>query len=249
VIVSVAGLSFLGFRLAGQQLVGLAPRQHRALRGIMVGLVPQDPFAACDPLRPVRDHLDEAWRAHARRPEPGEVDGLLIDVGLDPARTRARPHQWSGGMLQRATIAAATAHRPALVVADEPTSALDAALREEILEVLHARSRSLLLISHDLTLVAGHAETVAVCYAGRIVEVGSVAEVLTAPRHPYTRALLAAVPRPRHSPPRPLPGAPPDLTDPPIGCAFASRCPLVEDHCRVEEPQIRDGVACPVVTR
>ncbi len=236
-------------RLAGQQLVGLAPRRHRALRGTVVGPGPPGPVRGLRPAAPgPRPPPPGLARARsAARPGPGRRAIHPGRPGSEPNPSPSAPVE--RGELQRATIAAATAHRPALVVADEPTTALDAELREEILTGLRARSRSLLLISHDLTLVAGHAETVVVCYAGRIVEVGPAAEVLAAPQHPYTRALLAAVPRPGHGPPRPLPGAPPDLTDPPTGCVFASRCPLVEDHCRVEQPPIRDGVACPVVTR
>lgn len=233
-------------RLAGEELVGCAPGRWRALRGTHLGFVPQDPFAACDPLRPVADHVAEAWRAKGQRLAPGAVAGALAEVGIEADQGRLRPHQWSGGMLQRATIAAATAHHPALTIADEPTSALDAARREEILTVLRRRSSALLLVSHDLGLVARHADRVAVLYGGRVVETGPTAVVANRPRHPFTIALLAAVPRRGAPLPASLAGDAPDPRRDDVGCAFAPRCPRALPQCFRHLPALVDGVACPV---
>lgn len=223
----------------------------RRLRGGLVGYVAQDPYAACDPLRTVGHHVAEAWTARRLRAPADLVVRAVQRLGIDRAtdRLRQRPGQWSGGMLQRATTAAATAHRPVLTLADEPTSALDAELAAEVATALRQASRSVLLVSHDLRLVGLAADTVAVMYAGRIVEYGPSGQVLTSPRHPYTRALLAAVPRPGHGLPVELPGAPPGPSDPDAGCGFAARCPLVEADCRQRVPDLVAQVACPVVRR
>ena len=147
-------------------------------------------------------------------------------------------------MLQRAAIAAAGAHTPALTVADEPTSALDADLADTVLNALRATGAGVLLISHDLALVARHSDEVSVMYAGKIVEHGQAAKVLAAPRHPYTAALLAATPRPGTGLPAPLPGAPPNLALEPTGCAFAPRCPLADEDCAENQPPLHHDVAC-----
>lgn len=189
--------------VAGREIVGRPERELRALRGRAVGYVPQDPFAACDPLRSVGHHVEEAWRAH-RLPVPaGAVVAGLAEVDIaDPAdRARRFPHQWSGGMLQRATVVAATAHEPALTLADEPTSALDAELADDVLHTVRRRSAALLLISHDLALVARHAEHVVVLADGREVDRGRCAELLGSPTVPETRTLVeAATPPPRRTP-------------------------------------------------
>lgn len=233
-------------RVTGTEVVGAPPRALRRLRGRAVGLVAQDPYAACDPLRRVRDHVAEAWRAHGARPPPGAVVSRLARLGIPAAERTARrhPHEWSGGMLQRATVAAAAAHAPALLVADEPTTALDADRAHSVLTDLRATGAALLLISHDLGVVAAHADRIAVCYAGRVVETGSSDAVLARPGHPYTEALLASVPRRGAGLPRALPGAPPAATSPVTGCPFAPRCPEAEAACRAALPPLIDGVAC-----
>ncbi|MEV6520635.1 dipeptide/oligopeptide/nickel ABC transporter permease/ATP-binding protein [Longispora sp. NPDC051575] len=250
---SVLGLLPAGATLAGTLAVdgtdvaGLDRRGLRRLRGRVVGYVAQDPYAACDPLRSVGHHVGEAWRHHGRRPPRGEVVRRVDALGIADAADRLteRPYRWSGGMLQRATIAAAGAHQPVLTIADEPTSALDAHLADDILGTLRASCRSLLLISHDLRLVARHADRIVIMYAGRIVETGPTAELLGNPRHPYTRALLAATPRPGGDPVTALPGTPPALRgEPGPGCAFADRCARVTDGCRDREPVLVGGVAC-----
>jgi peptide/nickel transport system permease protein len=181
-------------RVAGTDIADVSPRQLRGLRGRRVGYIAQDPYAACDPLRSVRHHVEEAWRIHRIRPPRDAAGRRVADLGVTRAaeRIRERPHRWSGGMLQRATIAAANVHRPVLTVADEPTSALDAELADDVLAALRADSRAVLLISHDLRLVARHSDRVAVMHHGRIIETGPTTKVLADPDHPHTRALLAA---------------------------------------------------------
>ena len=181
-------------------------RTLRELRGLVVGYVPQDPFAACDPLRTVGHHVAEAWGAHRRRPPDGAVAASLGGVDIPEARQRAgqHPHQWSGGMLQRATLVAATAHTPLLTLADEPTSALDAELADDVLHLIRRTCGALLLISHDLALIARHADTVLVLADGRSVEHGSATTLLCAPTHIETKTLVAAsVVAPRGGPSAP----------------------------------------------
>lgn len=232
--------------LDGTQVVGATQAVLRSLRGRSAGYVPQDPASGFDPIRSVAHHLGEAWRAHGERPSAARIAAALSRLGIPDATRRAgeRPHQWSGGMLQRAAIAAATAHDPPLVIADEPTSALDAERAEDILDATRGNNHALLLVSHDLALVAGHADRVAVLYAGSIVEIGDTADVFAQPRHPYTAALLSAIPRRGHGLPQPLPGAAPNPHEPTAGCPFAPRCPRVIDRCLGERPALIDGVAC-----
>jgi oligopeptide/dipeptide ABC transporter ATP-binding protein len=233
-------------RVGGTDTVSLDGEGLRRLRGRVVGYVAQDPFAACDPLRSVGHHVAEAWVAQGLRP-PADVAERVGELGVDRAgvRLRERPHQWSGGMLQRATIAAAVAHLPTVTVADEPTSALDAVHAEGVLATLRAASESLVLVSHDLGLAATHADRIVVMYAGRVVETGTTVELTARPRHPYTRALLAASPRTGEALSAPLPGDPPSLREGDHKeCAFAPRCPEVVARCREEAPVLTDGVAC-----
>ena len=231
-------------RIGDAEQVGAPERALRRVRRTRLGFVPQDPFAAVDPLRPVLHHIRFAARAAGRRLDAAEATARLAALGLDPAVVTARrwPHQWSGGMLQRACIAAATLADPPLVLADEPTSALDPDTTAAVLRDLRTRSGSLLLVTHDLHAAALVADEVAVLYAGRVVERGPTADVLRAPRHPYTAALIAATPRGPGIPPRPLPGAPPDPRSDPVGCAFRPRCPRAQDDCAAPPPTAT--VAC-----
>lgn len=195
-------------RVGGTEVVGAGRRVLRRLRGGVIGYVPQDPFAALDPLRTVGYHVREAWLAHGVRPSAEAVVDRLAALGIEHAAQRLRqyPHQWSGGMLQRATIAGAGAFRPLLTLADEPTSALDDDSAADVLAVLRADARALLLVTHDLRRIGRVADRIAVVSDGGLVELGPARRILTAPRHPYTQELIAATPRPRHRPTRPPAG-------------------------------------------
>jgi len=181
-------------RVTGTEILGTSPRTLRELRGRFLGYVPQNPHTACDPLRTVGHHVTEAWTAHRATPPVGAVTAGLSSVGIDNAgeRVRQHPHQWSGGMLQRATPVAAGAHDPRLTLADEPTSALDAALADEVLELVTRQCTALLLISHDLGLVGDHADRVVILADGGVVERGAALDVLSSPGSDTARALLAA---------------------------------------------------------
>ncbi len=184
-----------GSILVGEtEIVGASNRTLRSLRGLVVGFVAQNPFAACNPLARVGAHVAEAWRVHGCEPPENSIVSLLERLGIENALLRAQkyPHQWSGGMLQRATIAAASAHEPTLIIADEPTSALDRNRADSILTALRLNNRAILLISHDLELVARHADRIAVCLKGQIIEINTAAEILKNPQHHYTKKLLAA---------------------------------------------------------
>ncbi len=188
--------------IGGRDVTALGEPERRALRGTLVGYVAQDPFAACDPLRRVRHHVEEAWAAHGERPGGSLIDDRLARIGIaDPApRSRQRPHQWSGGMLQRATTVAATAHDPVVTLADEPSSALDAEVADQALELLREACTSLVVVTHDLALAARHTDRLVVLDRGRVVEAGASRVLLTAPRHDVTRRLVrASAPQPRTS--------------------------------------------------
>jgi peptide/nickel transport system ATP-binding protein len=203
----------------GNDISQASAKSRRALLGQHLGYVAQDPYAACDPIRSVRHHIEEAWRAHGAAAPPGVIEERISALGIGAAATRLRdrPYQWSGGMLQRASISAATVYDPELVLADEPTSALDAELADGVLHAVRRASRSLLLISHDLRLVENHADRIAVLRHGRIVETGRTGSITSAPAHEYTRQLLTAADTIR-SAPRPAqetqgaPGTPPVVT-------------------------------------
>jgi oligopeptide/dipeptide ABC transporter ATP-binding protein len=236
-------------RLHGQELVGLPERRFRRLRGAAISLIFQEPGIALNPVMRAGDQVAEVLRAHrawGRGRCGDEAVRLLAEVGLpDPTRlARAYPHELSGGQRQRVTIAQAIACGPELLVADEPTSALDATTRAEVLALLlglrDRLSLALLFVTHDLGTLAALADRVLVMYAGRIVEEGPKHRVCREPLHPYTRALLAAIPRPRATGEgRALPtidGGPPDLSRRPPGCAFEPRCPDRMDVCRERVP-------------
>ncbi|WP_235498265.1 ABC transporter ATP-binding protein [Frankia sp. R43] len=233
----------------GTDLTALTEARWRAVRGRHIGLVLQDALVSLDPLRTVGAEVAEPLRVHrlaARGEVAGRVRDTLADVGVpDPARrARQYPHQLSGGLRQRALIASAVAAGPRLLLADEPTTALDVTVQAQVLDLLRRLRQeglALLLISHDLAVVAGIADRIAVMYGGLIVEGGPAEQVLRDPRHPYTRALLAAVPtfhtrdlhtrRSRLAVPVPRqPGAGPD------GCPYAARCRLADERCRTELP-------------
>lgn len=181
-------------KVDGAEIINSPKKNLRRVRGLVAGLVTQNPFAACHPLATVFDHVAEAWRVHNKKNEKTSIFQALENLGINNAEQTAQkfPHQWSGGMLQRATIAAATAHAPTIVIADEPTSALDTSRAELILTALCRSGAAVLLISHDIALVARHADRIAVCQNGEIVEINTAQEILKNPRHALTISLLEA---------------------------------------------------------
>jgi len=233
-------------RLAGRDVFALGPAELHRLRGRELAYIFQEPGAALNPVLTVGAQLAEALRRRGapRAAARAETVALLRRVGLpDPEQGQRRhPHELSGGQQQRVMIAMALAGRPRLLVADEPTTALDVTIQAQILDLLQDLQRELgmavLLITHNLGLVAESARRVCVMYAGRVVESGPAAAVLAAPRHPYTRALLAAVPRLDQGAGRlaAIPGQVPPPGRRPAGCAFHPRCPCCRPACRTAEP-------------
>lgn len=247
-------------RYEGRDLLALRGRGLRAARRSLQGVL-QDPLAALDPRVSAGRAIGEALEVHrigGVRERPDAILRLLEEVGLDPALAARYPHELSGGERQRVALARALSTGPRLLVADEPLTALDAPTRGRMVELLaerrRARGLALLLIAHDLGPVRRLADRIAVLYLGRVVELGPAAEILARPRHPYTRALIAASTRgwSRRSGPDPVLGTeaePPDPADPPAGCPYHPRCPLARDRCRIETPALRAGgpgtlVAC-----
>ncbi|MFJ8112218.1 ABC transporter ATP-binding protein [Streptomyces sp. NPDC096132] len=261
-VFALVGESGAGKSLTARALLGMLPREARTAgtvhpdlsgaRGRRIALVPQDALSALSPVRPVGDQLAAAVRSVrgvSRREARARAVAALDRVGIpDAARTaRAYPHEYSGGMRQRAVIAMATVNEPDVLVADEPTTALDADRRERVLALLaeqrEAVGAALVLVTHDIEAVRRHAHRVLVMYAGRATETGPAREILTRPRAPYTAALLASLPPPEGPRRRrlpSLPGGPPTPGALPPGCAFAPRCPLAGEVCRREEPAERE---------
>jgi oligopeptide/dipeptide ABC transporter ATP-binding protein len=249
----------------GTDLLPLADEAIRRFRGAGLAWVPQEPAAALNPVLTVGSQVVDVIRAHRAVPKReawADAVELLRRVGIPDPEQRAReyPHQYSGGMKQRALIAMALSARPKLLVADEPTTAVDPTLKLGILDLLRVlrdeRGLSILLITHDMGAVAALADRVLVMYAGRIVEEAGAQALFDDPRHPYTRGLLASVPRidvARGDLPS-IPGSVPDLAHLPPGCAFHPRCPLAEEACRATVPQLAADpagrrVACFVAQR
>ena len=234
-------------RFEGTELLTMTDKQLRRLRGSAISMVFQDALSALNPVLPVGYQIVEACRARGRlsRAAARRRSVELLDMVKIPAAARRvddYPHQFSGGMRQRVMIAMALAGDPKLIIADEPTTALDVTVQAQVLELLaeiqRARNAAVMLITHDIGVVAEVADRVVVMYAGRVVEQGTAVQICTAPSHPYTQALLSSMPTPEVRG-RPLPiieGAPADPTELLAGCAFAPRCPHAGTRCREELP-------------
>ncbi|WP_405404999.1 ABC transporter ATP-binding protein [Paracoccus sp. Ld10] len=236
--------------LQGDRLDTLPERRMNRLRGDRLAMIFQEPVASLDPLMPVGRQIAEALSRDRSLTHPAvnaRVLDMLVRVGIDRPEVRARqyPFQLSGGMCQRVMIAMAMIRRPTLLIADEPTTALDVTIQKQILELMadlrQETKSAVLLITHDMGVVSESADRVAVMYAGRIVETGTVAQVFAAPRHPYTAMLLRTIPRldrPRKVALPAIAGAVPDIRNWPDGCRFHPRCPLATDRCRTDTPPL-----------
>ena len=250
-------------RLEDEDLLDKDAEAMRRVRGARIAMVFQEPMTSLNPVFTIGDQIAAAVLAHeggGRRAAWERAVEMLDCVQVPSPRERARdyPHQLSGGLRQRAMIALALAPGPQLLIADEPTTALDVTIQAQILDLLRRlqaeRGMAVLLITHDLGVVAEVCHRVAIIYAGRIVETGSVASIFASPVHPYTRGLLRCLPHPSRfgQPLSSIEGAPPDLRAVDGGCRFAPRCPHAIEACRREEPALakrKPGhfVACPVV--
>jgi peptide/nickel transport system ATP-binding protein len=235
----------------GRDLVAMPKHQRRALLWRRMAFIPQTAMNALDPVLRLRTQLLEVLIERgglSRAAALGRASTLFRAVGIDPSRLADYPHQFSGGMRQRASIALALALEPALVIADEPVTALDVIVQRQVLDVLRDMQvrlhLAMILVTHDMAVVAYACDRVAVMYAGQVVEAGSAGEVLEAPLHPYTMGLTHAFPDVHggSSALVPIEGAPPSLLNPPAGCRFAPRCPFAVAVCHAEPPPLQGGI-------
>jgi oligopeptide/dipeptide ABC transporter ATP-binding protein len=238
-------------KFRGRELLGLKDKAMSPIRGKEVAMIFQDPMTSLNPVYTVGAQLAEAIRTHnkvSRAAALSRAVELLALVGIPNAKERAKsyPHEFSGGMRQRAVIAIAMANDPDVIIADEPTTALDVTVQAQVLESLDKAQEetgaAIVLITHDLGIVAGMADKVLVMYAGKPVEIGGVEDIYYRPRMPYTLGLLGSLPRLDAAGDEkltPIKGSPPSLVNLPPGCPFSPRCPLVRERCDVEEPLLR----------
>jgi peptide/nickel transport system ATP-binding protein len=234
----------------GEDLLIKDDEAMRRVRWKEISMIFQAAMNALNPVQRVGDQIVEAMLAHDGKMTPekarNQVTELFSMVGIDPGRMKDFPHQYSGGMKQRAVIAMALACRPSLILADEPTTALDVVVQDQILGEMRALQKemglSLLYISHDISTIVRSCDRMGVMYAGQLLEWGPADQVLNAPLHPYTQGLMRSYPKitgPKERL-RPIPGEPPNLLDPPGGCRFCPRCPDEGKGCPVERPTMRE---------
>jgi peptide/nickel transport system ATP-binding protein len=234
-------------KVDGVELVGAKNRAMRAIRGQKIAMIFQDPLSALNPVYRVGDQIVEMIQAHQELGEKAaavRAVELLEIVGIPQPKDRARqyPHEFSGGMRQRVMIAMAIANDPDVLIADEPTTALDVTVQAQILEVIQRiqkeMNKAIVMITHDLGVIARVADRVQVMYAGRIVERASVDDLFASPTHPYTVGLLHSLPRVGQERLLPIPGRPPNMLRPPEGCAFRARCEFAAPECAVGLPEL-----------
>jgi oligopeptide/dipeptide ABC transporter, ATP-binding protein, C-terminal domain len=245
--------------LDGRRIDNLPPEEMRRIRGKRIGMIFQDPLTSLNPLYTVGEQLIETIRTHMPLSASGarkRAIDLLAEVGIPAAERRidSYPHEFSGGMRQRVVIALALCVEPELIIADEPTTALDVSVQAQIISLLkklgRERGTAIMLVTHDMGVIAETADRVAVMYAGRIAEIGPVQEVVRQPLHPYAQGLMGAIPSLRGEAHRlaQIPGSMPRLSAIPAGCSFNPRCPFAFDRCRVERPEAitrgKHPVAC-----
>ena len=236
-------------RLDGRDILAMSAAELRATRLRDIALIPQGAMSSLNPVMRLGEQIIDAISAHVPTLSRAELEDraarLLRNVGLDPSVARRYPHELSGGMKQRAAMAIATSLAPKVIIADEPTSALDVVVQRQVMQTLGRLQggigAAVVLIGHDMGLIAQFADTIGVMYAGRLVEIGPVRQMIEAPRHPYTRLLIDSLPGIDEK--RALvgiPGLPPRLVDMPEGCGFAPRCPYAFDRCRRETPELQE---------
>ena len=237
-------------RFRGEELLGKSENEYASVRGKKVAMIFQDPLTSLNPVYTIGKQIAEAVLAHQKVSKKQARDRAIellhvVGIPFPEQRVDSYPHEMSGGMRQRIVIAIAMANDPDVIIADEPTTALDVTVQAQVLEALEAAraetGAALIMITHDLGVIAGHAERVCVMYAGRLVETGSVEDVFYRPRMPYTLGLLGSLPRLDKTTKHrltPITGAPPSMLNLPPGCPFTPRCPMAQDICDSQEPEL-----------